>query len=93
MTVDHAITFSCGYIVATHNALNILTPECIDKALRRHLNCDWGEVSGEEKRNNNTAVAQGLRIKSAYRYDNDSVFWIITEADHSATTILMPEDY
>ena len=39
------------------------------------------------------AIRSGMRILSAYHTSTGQKFWIITEADRSATTILLPEDY
>jgi len=64
-------------------------------SLKRHVNCDWGDMCQEDIEENNFALKDGsLRIFSAY---NDSgelpKIWIITEADRSATTILFPDEY
>ena len=82
-----------GKVVTTRHALDILSPADITEALRRHESCDWGEVCEEDWARNNDAVMKGLRILSAYRNDSGNVFWIITEADRSYTTVLMPSDY
>ena len=53
-------------------------------------------VAEEDKSENDLAVKRGdLRIFSAYETDIENVgkIWIITEADRSATTILLPSDY
>ena len=55
---------------------------------------DWGEdVPRGLAQRNDQAIRQGMRILSAYRTRTGQKFWIITEADRSATTILLPEDY
>jgi len=54
---------------------------------------DWGDLCDEDKKVNDRAVAEGSRILSAYQAVNSTKFWIITEADRSATTVLLPEDY
>jgi hypothetical protein len=38
-------------------------------------------------------LREGFRLLSVYRDRNQTEFWIITEADRSATTVLLPEDY
>jgi len=60
-------------------------------AFQRHLQCDWGDVT--DKRANVQALQTGGRLLSAYHSSEGQEFWIITEADRSATTILLPEDY
>lgn len=63
-------------------------------SLRRHARGDWGDMCQEDKAENGLALRQGnLRIFSAYEEGDLPKIWIITEADHSATTILFPEEY
>ena len=54
---------------------------------------DWGEVSDEDRARNEAALKQGSRLFSAYHAANSTKFWIITEADRSVTTVLLPADY
>jgi len=61
-------------------------------SLARHARCDWGELSEEDRKENDFAVSRRLRILSAYRAGGVK-YWIITEADRSATTILLPDEY
>jgi hypothetical protein len=86
-------TFPLGQLVATPNALANITQEDITAALHRHVVGDWGDVCAEDKLLNDRAVLEGTRILSAYRAANGTKFWIITEADRSVTTMLLPEDY
>lgn len=87
--------FDLGQIVATPGALDALHQAGADPAtyLRRHLTGDWGELDAEDKQRNDEAVATGARIFSAYRLPDDTRIWLITEADRSATTFLLPEEY
>jgi hypothetical protein len=39
------------------------------------------------------AVREGARVFSAYELRDGARIWIITEADRSVTTILLPEEY
>jgi len=89
----HSPTFPLGQLVATPNALEHITHDDIIAALQRHVAGDWGDVCAEDKQSNDHAVAEGTRILSAYRAANGTKFWIITEADRSVTTVLLPEDY
>jgi hypothetical protein len=59
----------------------------------RHANGDWGEVDDCDRRANEYAVEHGLRVLSAYTLRTGQRIWIITEADRSRTTILLPEEY
>ena len=61
--------------------------------LKRHERGDWGDVDREDARANDRALDGGGRVLSAYRDRRGTKFWVITEADRSATTILLPEDY
>ena len=85
--------FQLGNIVATPNALRALAHDDMIAALRRHQSGDWGDLTAEDQAANNTAMIEDSRILSLYRSANGTTFWIITEADRSATTILLPDDY
>ena len=85
--------FRLGRIVATPNALESITHEDILTGIKRHQAGDWGDVSGEDRAANDRALSEGSRILSAYDATNGTRFWIITEADRSVTTVLLPEDY
>ena len=67
----------------------------VAKSLKRHINCDWGDLCDEDKESNEQALKDGGRLFSAYIFDKqtDEKIWIITEWDRSVTTILFPEDY
>jgi hypothetical protein len=93
MSASACPTFPLGQLVATPNALDHITHEDIMAALQRHVAGDWGDVCAEDKKTNDVAVAEGTRILSAYRAANGTKFWIISEADRSSTTVLLPVDY
>ncbi len=62
--------------------------------LRRHMSGDWGsELSDEDVQENELSLLEGFRLLSAYRTGKGQKLWIITEADRSATTILLPSEY
>jgi hypothetical protein len=82
-----------GRTLATPNALRSLPAEDIERALRRHASGDWGTLDEHDRRANNEALRFGARVLSVYVASNGTKFWIITEADRSATTVLLPEDY
>lgn len=88
--------FSIGQAVATPGVLAALegaTPNELMEALKRHMSGDWGDVDDEDKASNDAAVKDGNRLLSAYRLSTGVKFWIITEADRSVTTFLLPEEY
>ena len=82
--------FRCGKIVITPNALSQLTQEEIHLGIQRHQAGDWGNGDTEA---NERALIERLRLWSVYYAANGTKFWLITEADRSATTVLLPEDY
>jgi len=62
--------------------------------LRRHMSCDWGsELSEDDVQENEVSLKKGFRLLSAYRTGKGQKLWIITEADRSATTVLLPSEY
>jgi hypothetical protein len=81
--------------VATPGALSALQKAEQEprEFLDRHVNGDWGEVPEADKQENEVAVEQGFRILSAYTTSAGDQIWILTEADRSATTIMLPTEY
>lgn len=88
-----AAKFKTGRIVTTANALNHLTYDDILSGLLRHITGDWGNLDADDQKENDQSLEKGARLLSAYQASNGVKFWIITEADRSATTVLLPEDY
>jgi hypothetical protein len=78
--------------VTTANASVRLSTEEVLTGLRRHSCGDWGDLCPEDMVANDDALKHGGRLLSAYG-DGTARFWIITEADRSVTTVLLPEDY
>ena len=70
-----------------------LTQEDLLMALNGHLRGGLGKVGPQEKPENNLSIWQGFRLLSAYETAKGQPFWIITEADRTATTVLLPADY
>ncbi len=85
--------FPCGRLLATPGVLAAVSRIEINRAIGRHLRGDWGILCESDKRLNDHAVKSGDRLLSAYEDRNGRKFWIITEADRSATTVLLPEEY
>jgi len=85
--------FALGQTVITRQALDVLHPEDVKSCLDRHARGDWGDLGEADRRQNEIALAQEMRLFSAYNDRSGTRFWIITEADRSATTILLPDDY
>ena len=87
--------FELGRIVETPGALSLLesTGKSPDEFLDTHISGDWGDVEREDDIENFRSIKHGLRIMSVYRIGEDAKIWIITEADRSSTTILLPSEY
>jgi hypothetical protein len=87
--------FPLGQVVATPGALGALqaTGQSPMTFLQRHSQGDWGELDQEDVAENEFSLVNGLRLLSAYSLSGGTRIWIITEADRSATTILLPSEY
>lgn len=93
--------FNLGCVVATQGALEACSPEYLTDCLNRHVRGDWGVMCAEDQQSNVEALSDNLRIFSAYPIDpalscaghGDNCLWIITEADRSVTTFLLPDEY
>jgi hypothetical protein len=85
--------FLLGQVVATPGVMEKVSEDDRISAITRHINGDWGELSKKDKQANDEALQYGGRLLSAYRSSDGVKFWIITEADRSVTTILLPEEY
>jgi hypothetical protein len=85
--------FQLGRIVITPSALKVIPNEDVRAGIVRHMAGDWGDLGTEDMQANERALKEGTRLLSAYASGKGVTFWIITEADRSATTILLPSDY
>jgi hypothetical protein len=87
--------FDLGQTVATAGAIEALHQAGISAAslLYRHQCGDWGDLGDEDLAENKLALNQGLRIFSSYQITEATRIWVITEADRSVTTVLLPEEY
>ncbi len=101
-------SYDLGRVVATAGVAELQTKDPIFtrflvKCLDRYLNNDWGDLDEEDKSMNDYAAGNGPnhgRIFASYNFPDDNNWgtgeeklWIITEWDHSATTILFPGEY
>lgn len=82
-----------GRVVATPGLLEVVDNGTLARALARHASGDWGLVGVEDAAANDDAVRHGDRILSVYESAAGFRFWLITEADRSATTALLPAEY
>lgn len=92
---DKQPLFSLGQIVATPGALEAIAAakQTPDEFIRRHHIGDWGDLVEEDIRENEFSLKNNLRLHSAYLTKDGVKIWLITEADRSVTTILLPQDY
>ena len=85
--------FPLGRVVVTPGVLAKVPDAEIQSALSRHHRGDWGEVCKADWQENESSLAEGDRLLSAYRTKAGVKFYIVTEHDRSATTVLLPEEY
>jgi len=91
------VKFQTGQIVTTKAIKKLINFDQnlivqISECLGRHMNGDWGMLNLEDKAANDAAIAAGGRILSQYQIDYEKI-WVITEADRTTTTILLPSEY
>ena len=90
---DKKARFRCGQLCATPAALDKVGRAGLIRLLERHLSGGWGDTCESDARTNEEALHSGNRIISWYQVSKELRIMIITEADRSATTILLPEEY
>ena len=81
-----------GLVLVTPGVLAALDEAWVAELLARHQGGDWGDVAAEDRRLNDQALKNGARLFSAYETAAGRI-WIITEADRSATTVLLRTEY
>jgi hypothetical protein len=86
--------FEMGRLVGTPGAIKFCDDNLIPmiSLVRRHLRGDWGDLDADDKSANAKALNDGTRIISMYKWPQGKI-WIITEADRSVTTVLLPSEY
>ncbi|MBP0635916.1 hypothetical protein [Cupriavidus sp. AcVe19-6a] len=87
--------FRLGRLVATPGALAALRAAKSHPIalIVRHLGGDWGELDDDDRQQNEIALVAGMRLLSSYTLETGRKVWVITEADRSATTLLLPDEY
>jgi hypothetical protein len=93
IALEQGPKFPLGRVVITANAMNRIPNEDVLDAIRRHARGDWGELGEHDLQENERSLKDGCRLFSAYRDSNGQKFWVITEANRTVTTVLLPEDY
>lgn len=92
---ENLLRFPLGQVVTTPGALSALVSLKMSPwtLLSRHMRGDWGQLGLHNWRENERALTEDARLLSAYTLPDETRIWIITEADRSATTLLLPEEY
>jgi hypothetical protein len=87
--------FKLGQVVATPGAIDLLRSLALNPLLflGRHAYGDWGQICDDDREANRQALKYGNRLLSSYLLDKSEKLWIITEADRSSTTLLLPQEY
>lgn len=87
--------FALGQVLATPGASELLETHQLTALpfLLRHVSGDWGDICAEDRQSNAEALQYGYRLMSVYELSKAEHLWIITEADRSSTTLLLPEEY
>lgn len=94
-SAHHCPRFPTGKTVITPAAQAMLEKAGVSPVglLDRHRRGDWGELEADDMARNELALLTGKRLLSSYAIPGGGTVWVITEADRSVTTILLPEDY
>ncbi len=87
--------FRLGQVVATPGALMALerAGDSPHKFLERHICGDWGELDEDDRQENALSLEHSFRLLSAYQTTAGEKVWVITEANRTLTTILLPDEY
>ncbi len=88
-----AMKFEVGQLGITPGAQELIPMKEVEIALNRHASGDWGKVCEDDHAQNEWALENEARLMSVYESESGESFWIITEADRSSTTILLPSEY
>ena len=94
-TVPTSGRFPLGRVLTTPGTIEALAQANVDgrKLLSKHHRGEWGDLSEDDKAENEFSVDKYLHIFSSYRISDDEKVSIITEADRSVTTLLLPSEY
>ncbi len=92
---QNKVLFDLGQTVMTIGAKDALDESNQQpfEFIKLHQSGDWGDVCKDDKKENDLSVKEGFRVLSSYRTAKDVKIWIITEADRSSTTLLLPSEY
>lgn len=94
-TTPRIVCFELGNLFVTPGASDALKEagQSPQEFVSRHARLEQGELCDDDHRENLFSVGKHLRIFSAFKTAQGVKVWVITEADRSATTILLPSEY
>lgn len=87
------LTLSAGRAFISPGVMQKVRPEFAIECLVRHICGDWGDVSALEMRRNNLAWQSGECVRSVYRDEAGTEFWILTDLDRTLSRILLPSEF
>jgi hypothetical protein len=92
---EKPVLFPLGNIYLTIGAREALeeSSQLPNEFLAEHQKGNWGLVCDDDKKENELSIKEGFRILSAYKTSKGEKLWVITEADRSSTTLLLPSEY
>jgi hypothetical protein len=93
IALDRGPRFPLGRVVITHRASTVIPREDVMAALERFARGDWGDVDRHDAAQNEQDLQDGGRLLAAFHSSRGASFWIITEADRSVTSVILPEEY
>ena len=93
--LSDAPRFAPGRLLITPAALAVLAAQGVScyALIARHVLGDWGDLDQGDRALNESALDRAQRLLSSYHLPDGSKIWIVTEADRSATTVLLPSEY
>jgi hypothetical protein len=93
--IERRPLFPLGQLVATPGSLAALQKAGQSPAefLSLHVRGQWGNISEEDRRENEYSLDHGFRLLSSYRTNANETIWVVTGSDRSVTTLLLPSEY
>lgn len=85
--------FKLGLIAMTLRAQQVLSDMSVFEALLLHMRGEWGGITQDDHYTLFAHHDFGVRMRGAYCDRYGQVFWIITNADRSQTTVMMSAEY
>ena len=85
--------FKLGLVTMTLRAKHSLSDLNVLEALLLHIRGEWGGIAPDDHYTLFPDYDFGVRMRGAYSDRQGQMFWVITDADHSRTTVMMPSDY